>query len=183
MKHKITIFLIFVLAAALLTLVGCDDELNLSGVKVEFMLEGGTYQNGKDSISHYYNFKEGTQNLIKPLQEWSEEDDLVRAGYVFDGWYRTKNEDGTYSDKWNFDTDKVGDNGVKLYAKWKKAINFTYKVYDYDNPETLVKTQTVNEGVKFQDRYAARLNFTLLSVYAAAGNRWNYTFVHPGLEG
>lgn len=183
MKNKITLALILVLAAALLALVGCEEGLDVSGVKVEFMLEGGTYQNGQDSVCHYYNFKEGTQNLIKPLQEWADDDDLVRAGYVLDGWYRTKNDDGSYSDEWDFQHDTVDGNGVKLYAKWKKAINFTYRVYDYDNPDELVRTQTVNEGVKFNNRYAARVDYTLLAVYDFEGNEWDSAFVHPGENG
>ena len=45
--------------------------------------------------------------LIKP-------EDPTRDGYKFDAWYK----DSAYGEKWNFDSDKVLQRGVKLYAKW-----------------------------------------------------------------
>lgn len=124
--RKLVLILIIILSASLLLLAGCDDVVQYEGVKVVFMLEGGTFQNGEGSVVYYYQFPEGAQNLIRPLEDFaSDDDDLVKNGYDLEGWYLTKktDKDGnvSYTDKWNFDTDTVDAEGVTLYACWKKT--------------------------------------------------------------
>lgn len=89
--RKLVLILIIILSASLLLLAGCDDVVQYEGVKVVFMLEGGTFQNGEGSVVYYYQFPEGAQTLIRPLEDFaSDDDDLVKNGYDLEGWYLTK---------------------------------------------------------------------------------------------
>ena len=184
--RKLVLILIVILSASLLLLAGCDDVVQYEGVKVVFMLEGGTFQNGEGSVVYYYQFPEGAQNLIRPLEDFaSDDDDLVKNGYDLEGWYLTKktDKDGnvSYTDKWNFDTDTVDAEGVTLYACWKKQVKYTYQVYDFDTDE-LIATREVNQGVKFNDRYATRNGYTLIGLFDENKNPWDSNFTHPGGE-
>ncbi len=183
MKNKTIIILSIIFVVSLLLLVGCNGTEQYEGVKVEYYLEGGTWDNDKDVVYQYYQFKEGTTNLIKSLQSLATtEQQLTRSGYDFIGWFKTKNEDGTYSDEWDFSRDKVDDNGVVLYASWKRSVKYTYKIYDYDDPTTCLYTREVNEGVGFKNSYAANLKagYTLVAVYDSEFNAWDTNFKHPG---
>lgn len=178
--------LIIVLAAVVLfsvtALSACNPPPQYEGIPVIFSLEGGTYQNGEGQAVVYYDFPEGARRLIKPLQETAEKDDPpVRAGYVFEGWFKTKNNDGSVSEPWDFDNDEIGEEGVTLYAGWSHAIKYTYEVYDYDTDE-LVATRTVNAGVRFRETYATRSGYTLLALYDGDRQPWDEDFVHPGGE-
>lgn len=184
--RKLVLILIIILSASLLLLAGCDDVVQYEGVKVVFMLEGGTFQNGEGSVVYYYQFPEGAQTLIRPLEDFaSDDDDLVKNGYDLEGWYLTKktDKDGnvSYTDKWNFDTDTVDEEGVTLYACWKKQVKYTYQVYDFDTDE-LIATREVNQGVKFNDRYATRNGYTLIGLFDENKNPWDSNFTHPGGE-
>ena len=178
--------LIIVLAAVVLfsvtALSACNPPPQYEGIPVIFSLEGGTYQNGEGQAVVYYDFPEGARRLIKPLQETAEKDDPpVRAGYVFEGWFKTKNNDGSVSEPWDFENDEIGEEGVTLYAGWSRAIKYTYEVYDYDTDE-LVATRTVNAGVRFRETYATRSGYTLLALYDGDRQPWDEDFVHPGGE-
>ncbi|MGN1041075.1 MAG: InlB B-repeat-containing protein [Candidatus Fimimonas sp.] len=189
MKTKKSYILIAVFALLALTLCACNPTVSHSGIKVVFMLEGGSYQNGKDAIIQYYNFPEGSRQLIKPLGydyvtgDYDEEKSgLTYQGYVLDGWYKTKNADGTYSDEWNFDADTVDENGVTLYAKWVDKISYEYEIYDFDTREK-ISTKTVNEGVSFSDRYVPnRSGYTYLEKYDGEGNVWGSQSPRPTAE-
>lgn len=189
MKTKKSYILIAVFALLALTLCACNPTVSHSGIKVVFMLEGGSYQNGKDAIIQYYNFPEGSRQLIKPLGydyvtgDYDEEKSgLTYQGYVLDGWYKTKNADGTYSDEWNFDVDTVDENGVTLYAKWVDKISYEYEIYDFDTREK-ISTKTVNEGVSFNDRYVPnRSGYTYLEKYDGSGNVWGSQSPRPTAE-
>ena len=47
-----------------------------------------------------------------------------KVGYVFGGWYT----DEEYTSEWDFGYDTVGDEGVTLYAKWDREIEYLYNV-------------------------------------------------------
>ncbi|MBO4940287.1 MAG: hypothetical protein J6D30_04630 [Clostridia bacterium] len=176
----------------LVALIGgaCSSEADYSGkTKIIFELEGGTYQNCVRPIVHYYDFAEGTENLIAEPNAYSKEE-IARSGYHIEGWYKTKIEDGEtveYTDRWDFATDKVGVNGVTLYAKWKKNINYSYNVcyYDDNGQVQVLGTYTVDAGAKFDDyaNYAKRrIGYTALGYKTKDGEEWDKSFTHPGGE-
>ena len=60
--------------------VGCSSGRSYEGkTKVIFELEGGTYQNCVRPIVQYYDFKEGTQNLIVEPTQLSKAE-ITRSG-------------------------------------------------------------------------------------------------------
>ncbi len=186
MKNKLLYILIAVLALGILLFAACTPNETESGIKVVFMLEGGTYQNGKEQITQYYNFPEAGLKLIKPLgynYETNTYDKkncgLTYQGYVLDGWYKTKNSDGTYSGEWNFDRDTVDENGVTLYAKWVNEVTYAYEIYDYDTKE-LKSTRIVNVNVSFRDSYIPNVSgYTCVEKYDENGNVWSNSSPKP----
>ncbi len=185
MKRKFEIIISIVsIALCFAVFAACDDTQTHDGVKVVYMLEGGTFQNADGSVVQYYDFAKGTQNRIKPLQEFAKDSDLVNNGYDFQGWYKTKTVNGdkaTYSDLWDFEKDTVGDEGVTLYAYWTLTVKHTYEIRDYDTDE-VVASVTVEKDVPFNDRFASRAGYTMIGAYDANKNAWDYDFVHPGGE-
>jgi uncharacterized repeat protein (TIGR02543 family) len=116
--------------------------------------------------------------------------EITRSGYHIEGWYRTKTQDGdeiVYSDKWDFETDKVDEKGVTLYAKWKKNIYYTYDVcyLDKDGEVTVLGSYEVDTGDVFDDYLnfsKKRYGFTALGYRTADGKEWDTSFTHPGGE-
>jgi len=193
-QKKSLILIILVLTVLCVGLTACNKNGDdLSGVKVTFVLEGGMYKQSTNPINHYYKFAAGTENLIvdpSVVGRRADEgtDPITKAGYVLDGWYRTKTETESgveYGDKWNFATDKVTSDGVTLYAKWRKAVEYTYNVcYIDDNGEKKVLgSYLVSAGDTFGDLmdYAKnRTGYTWVSMTDKDGNPWDETFTHPG---
>lgn len=184
-KILLTTLLVLVLGA----LMACNPQGSRGGVKVVFMLEGGSYQNGKEQVVQYYDFPEGSDMLIKPLG-YNYKDNtydpencgLTYQGFVLEGWYRTKNSDGTYSGEWNFDTDTVGQEGVTLYANWQPAITYCYQVYDADTKE-LISTSIVGQNVSFRERYIPTLyNKTWVQYFDESGAEWSDNSPRPTEE-
>ena len=157
-----------------------------------FYLEGGLCQNSKDRVSYIYNF-DGTKDktyIVDPNElEKNPLDQIVKHGYHIEGWYQTKtvNDDGSveYSNKWDFDKDKMGLDGVTLYAKWEINRIYTYELYYYDNEgkEVFLDSYEVEEGDKFKDTFLDVKDvegFTSLGYLDEDGNEWNTKFTHPG---
>lgn len=190
-------FFIILASALVFALVGCSGETERKGVKVVFNLEGATYRNMTEPIVYYYEFTPGTENLIKDPYELSGEE-YERTNYNFKGWYRTKTVDGdtvTYSDKWDFETDKVTDDGVTLYACWRQYVfdpgrldddgnfvSFSSPSYVYDiNPSswkfdidnfTALNSSIYDEG---EDSF-----YTFTGVIKDIdGNAWDENYEHP----
>lgn len=198
MKRPFVLFFIAILFALPIFTVGCSDteiEFDREGsVRVEFVLEGGTYMNSPANIVYYYKFESGTRNKIKNPAAESENDrfgkaTVVRDEYTLDGWYMTKSDEGgyiTYADPWDFERDKVDRKGVTLYAKWDPLIHYTYRLYRKDNGKAIGSTAyEVRAGDKFQDYLAYATNvagFTFNGFYDEDGNPWDPDFVHPGGE-
>ncbi len=203
MKRKGFLLLLITILSMCSLLVGCGSEAvyldKSKAVRVVYELEGGMYKNSAKHVTHYYGFEKGTgeTHFIKDIAAEKESDRLdpkatvTRAEYTLDGWYRTRTEEGgrvVYSDKWDFKTDKVGDDGVKLYAKWNRIIRFTFSVYykDENEEEVYLGRYNVDEGEAFSDylRYAGtRIGYTPVGFTDAEGNpikENDASFVHPG---
>ncbi len=191
MKESLYIIFIAVIVALLaLILVGCNSDLDLDGqTKVVFQLEGGIFKNCEDTVTYYYPLEDGTEHSISdPATLNGNKYQVEREGYVLKGWYKTKTIDGenvTYSDPWDFSSDKIraGEN-VTLYAMWRKAVNYTYKLCYMDgDTEVELGVYETNEGSVFSDysNYRnERIGYTFLSFVDADGNPWNEDFKHPG---
>lgn len=156
MKRKVLVVALITVALASL-LVACNSSTSYDGMtKIVYELEGGSYMNCDLPVLQYYDFKSGTSNLIYDPTVLSQEA-VQREGYKFTGWFKTKTVDGndvTYSDKWNFESDKVGTEGVTLYAGWELKVKYAYNVcYVDDNGNTKVLgTYSVKAGEEFNDR-------------------------------
>lgn len=162
MKRKVLVIALIMVALASL-LVACNSSTNYDGMtKIVYELEGGSYMNCDLPVLQYYDFKAGSSNLIYDPTVLSQET-VTREGYKFLGWYKTKTVNGndvTYSDKWNFESDKVGTEGITLYAGWELKVKYSYNVcYVDDNGNKVVLgTYNVKAGEEFNDRtkYANR---------------------------
>jgi len=189
MKKKYFVIVLLSLAI-LLCLTACDDVKNYEGqAKVTFELEGGTFKNCTRPVVHYYKLNEGQTTTIREMTGFSEEK-FERAGYVLEGWYKTKTASGDYSDKWNFDTDTIDKDGVTLYAKWVLPITYAYEVRfvcEDDGTSGVLGTYVVSQGSKFRDNnnyiVGKELDgYTEIERVDENGNEWNEDFTHPGGE-
>lgn len=201
MKGKLLVIATILVVATLL-LAGCNSASNYDGkTKIVYELEGGTYKNCTDSIVQYYDFEQDTENLIYSPQTLSRAN-VERAGYRFTGWFKTKTQNGdtvTYSDEWDFATDKVTTEGVTLYAGWRTIVTYTYNVcYVDEQGETKsLGTYNVAAGDEFNDgsNYASRRlgNYTPLVYKNKDGDQVGYyldkefnnpvgDYKHPGGE-
>ena len=201
LKKLTVIMLVCFLVAVSLCVAGCNEQsTNYGNVKVTFELEGGTYKNSMLPVLHYYEVQEGDTTVIANPIDYSV-DGITRAGYEFIGWYKNKSESNgevTYSDEWNFESDRVSADGITLYAGWRKQTNFTYKVayYNEQGELTVINSYKVQAGDKFNDysNYAnKRIGYTAIPatvkengdiwVYKTVdGNVWDANFTHPGDE-
>lgn len=192
-KKTIISALIFVVVVTCCMLVACNStEFDTDGkTKIVFELEGGIYKNSERSVTYWVDYKDGTDNLIYDFFSANEKDKIERNGYVIEGWYREKTVDGenvTYSGKWDFENDKVGSDGVTLYAKWVPAVVYTYRIY-YKSASgedvAIGSPYKVNAGASFMDlsNYAEKKkpeNHTFIKFVDAEGNDWDKNFRHPG---
>ena len=189
MKKKIGL-IVTVCLLALLALASCSDSTRNydDRAKVIFDLQGGQYQNSERVITYYYAFAPGTKNLISDPETLSGKK-VERTGYRLAGWYTgTVEADGSVilGEKWDFDINKVGDDGVTLYAKWEKNIRFTYEVCyrDADGNIRVLGTYEVDADEEFDDsrNYAAkRPGYTPIGVYRDAdGTIVDESYKHPG---
>ena len=123
---------------ALVSLSSCHNEDKYSGkTEVIFELEGGTYQNCTAPVKYYYDLNEG-KFIVEPSNITDSK--VERSGYELMGWYKTKKIDGTevtYEDEWNFTEDEISEEGVTLYAYWKKVYKYTFNVCYYDENNEL----------------------------------------------
>ena len=75
----------------------------------------------------------------------------TETGYVFQGWYRTK--DCVESGKWNFETDTVTAS-TNLFAKWVQAYKVTY--HNNGHGKAPVSLSNVPEGSKLTEPTAPK---------------------------
>lgn len=170
---------------ALVSLSSCRNEDKYSGkTEVIFELEGGTYQNCTAPVKYYYDLNEG-KFIVEPSNITDSK--VERSGYELIGWYKTKKIDGTevtYEDEWNFTEDEISEEGVTLYAYWKKVYKYTFNVcyYDENNELQTLGSYSVKANDKFSDylNYAnKRLGYTPLGFYDEEGNEIT-NLTHPG---
>ncbi len=189
-------FLLLALSLLCLVLIfvlcGCSSsQQDLDGMHiVEFQLNGGLLDKGstlvEDKISHAYE----PDSLVIDIANY-ENYSLDKTGFVFEGWY----SDEALTNKWDFSTDRVtGD--CTLYAKWEKAIVYSYSVIliNQDKTETVLGTYTVKEGAAFSDntkKYTTKVlqeeyNKTCIGLYSDAeltdDSLWDADYRHPGGE-
>ena len=186
MKLRKIIFVAFALFM-ITCLAGCKNRINYEGkTKVIYMLEGGKFQNCTEPIIQYYDVEAGSSMCIFDPCDLSK-DEVVREEYIFDGWYETKTEQNgetVYSNKWNFDTNKISSEGITLYAKWNKKCTYTYNVCYYDENNNVVSLgkYTVEEGERFfvSSKYANRIGYTIIEYVDEQNNPWDENYKHPG---
>lgn len=169
-RIKILIVSVLCILAAGCLLVGCKRKSanNKVGTKVVYCLEGGSFMNSTSDIVVYYQFpndnlrkipyKETTNYETVPKLDSKQAGEFEKSGCYIEGWYRVKNEDGTYEGKWDFDDpvptkEELSEtNGeFRLYAKWDKNIIYTYDLGYLENDEfKSVKTVRVKWGLTFR---------------------------------
>lgn len=190
--NKKLLVLLLVLLAFSLCLAACDRTENFDGqAKVTFDLQGGSYKSCQLPVVQYYNLPEGTSSKIAEMTALSggAKDFMRGGGYEFDGWYRTKNDDGTYSGKWNFDADTISaGEELTLYARWYIPTKHTFAVYYIDestNQEEQIGSIDAIEGKCSQQQLEtmaqnARSGFQVVDFYDEDGNLWDSNNTHPG---
>lgn len=183
MTKKNLLLLLFVFLV-LFTISGCKnggDEH--SGIEVIYDLNGGIFQNCKLPIKQYYNYGEGAKQIIVD-PETLVKDEIEKSGYTLEGWYTEKD----FINKWDFENDVITNEGLTLYAKWKKDILFTYNVCyidDVTNELVIIDSYEVEQGQKFVDyrKYASKRDgYTPFRFCDEQGNDWDNNFTHPGGE-
>ena len=186
MKSKEKLLLASLLLIGGLTSCGNKDD-GLKGVAT-FYLEGGICQNNTERVMYSYSLESDTDLVYIADPNVLQENDITRVGYYIEGWYQIKNNDGTYSDKWNFASDKMDKTGVTLYANWVKNINHTYDLcYMNENDEpVVVYSYAAQEGDVFKDllgKANSRKGYTALpGFFKEDGTTWDDSFTHPGGE-
>ncbi len=184
MKKKI--LLVLLLIPLVLVFVGCkkNNEYDHKDMaKVVFHLEGGIYKTNEEKVVYYYPIEEDGSTYIADPNQLDKDDLVTRAKYKLVGWYRKKNADGTYSEPWNFEKDKITKDGIELYAYWLPNLVFSYELYYKDTEgEHLLGKYEVSQGGKFNDymKYSKRSNYTLVGYYDEQGNPWDSNYTHPG---
>lgn len=208
MKRKIILTLILAaIAVCACALAACATELtpatdSFYNVKIVFELEGGTYKNSTNAVTHYYHLDEGQSVKIKdPNSISGREISLPRPHTYIGGWCRTKTEQGEYGDEWDFNTaidltslEKDPADGkatLTLYANWLDEINYSFGVYVYNekdedgNEIRLGGTEYLTKGDKFDvskvpnycNRYAGHTFYRFVD---ADGKPLTETLIHPG---
>lgn len=192
--------------AAICALAACATGVDVSGLtKATFYFNftgqeentdkvqsGGVYKNSTNPITYYYDVPEGGSVKILNPKGLDDLFDIQRTDYTLEGWYRTRTEnpDGTesFSGKWDFDNDKMDENGVELYARWVHNTNYSYGLYykDENGEEQLLgKYEHLEPGARFVDfssYYKKRAGYTMLNYLDEEGNVWDDSFTHPGGE-
>lgn len=194
-KRIIALCLSIVLMTALASCKGEGLVAQIEGkAKVIFELEGGTYKTSSEAVSHYYEVGEDGSLIFALDKIDTKLFPVERPGYELVGWYTTRTEDGdevTYSNEWDFTSDRLTVDGVTLYACWEKLIKCQYVVcyFDQDGNAVPLSDESYYEakkGDKFKDRrnYAEkRSGWTFLGEYLTEdGEPWDSSFTHPGDE-
>lgn len=191
MKKRAKILTVLLLGT--LPLVSCGGNRKQTvQARAVFYLEGGQCQNAaNDRVTYVYSLNdEESQTYIADPNVLSEKD-ITKTGYSIEGWYQTKIVDGdeiTYGDRWEFDVDKIGIDGVTLYAKWVKDIVYTYDICykDEQGNVSVVYSYTVNEGDEFKDLLkkvnTLKGHTALPGFYDEDDQPWDESFKHPGGE-
>lgn len=195
MTLKTAVAVIITLIASAVFLTGCNSvSVKKQNTAVVFDVNGGTYRSCTLPFTHYYEIADGESGYIYEPTSLSTKN-LTRAGYDFVGWFRgSKSESGeiTFGAEWNFETDTVTNEGITLYAKWKKQGTYTYTLCYIDEKtgeEVTLGSYEVEANGTFTEDYqnfAAKREkdgYTALPYfYDAEGNLWDFDFRIPETE-
>lgn len=157
---------------------------NSEKAKAIFVLEGGSCRGYENNVTYIYSLDESGEALIYDPNYIEENPDnqIILHDHHIEGWYQTKNEDGTYSNPWDFSKDKMGKDGVTLYAKWAENVEYSYLVYKSINDTEPIAKLVVEKGGKFND-ITLDLDidgYTNIQYLDKDGNPWDSNFTHPG---
>lgn len=190
MKKK-RIAIIFIFVAFVCLFIGCNNnEIDEYGnVTVTFKLEGGKYKSSTYDLKYKYNLEneEAKMKIQDPSSLMTSTYKIENPGFELVGWYRNREENNgvvTYSGLWDFDNDKIGIEGITLYAKWQAKKVYSYDLYfiDENGNEQFLVNKVVNEGSRLLDDYAedALDGYTFIKYLNEDGSPWNKEFTHPG---
>ena len=174
--------LIVILLCLLTFVTGCNkNSEEPEGIKVIYELNGGIFQNCTLPVRQYYQYEENQKKLIYAPDKFVENDAVSKSGHELEGWYT----DEALTNKWNFETDEITDEGITLYAKWVKVYKYTYNVcyLNENNEKVIINSYRVNAGDTFSDRrnFAGnRKGYTPMKYVDALGNDWDFDSKHPG---
>ncbi|MDE7095820.1 MAG: InlB B-repeat-containing protein, partial [Anaeroplasmataceae bacterium] len=150
---------------------------------VEFNFNGGILTNAVTDIENSIKYAYEPNNFIcDPVELPSSV--LRKKGYDFIGWYK----DEACEVPWDFKRDKIQEENITLYAKWKTSINYTYTLCYVDEDtkeEKSLYTYEVEANEKFSDflsRANTRENYTAYGFFKdpELQTPWDDTFTHPG---
>lgn len=198
---KIKFLLVAIIAFTGCFIVGCGGSSDHSDkVKVTFELEKGEYKNCKFPIIHYYKKSDDNSlTIYNPTSVGSDTNatqEIVRAGYEFTGWYKTKSgteDNPIYSDLFDFENDKVTNEGITLFAGWKKIVKYRYNFcyYDENGIKQKLGFSETSPGEKLDfmdyDYYSTKRSggiFTAIGAYHDDEEQtpWDLEYKHPGDE-
>ncbi len=189
-KTHILLSASLLLATAGLALTACAGEADYSShTAVTFMLQGGQYKNSTNEIVYYYNVAGDTK--VSDPNAFTAKDQVTRNGYILEGWYLNVEGEGdnaVYTNKWDFASDVVTKEGVTLYAKWEKEVQYIYNICYKNGSETVkVGSYSANEGDKLNltlaELQVKRKGYTFLGDFLKEdGTPWDMSFTHTGGE-
>ncbi|MDE5566321.1 MAG: hypothetical protein K2I77_04975 [Anaeroplasmataceae bacterium] len=183
MKRKKCLLVVIILLF-LFSLSSCKkQEEERNGATVYYHLNGGLYGSNNTLLTHYYDqVREGDNILIQdPMIVMHKDAQIQRQGYTLEGWYQKMNEDGTFEDKWDFDSNRIGHDGVHLYAYWKPKTVWSFEVYSKEDG-TFIKSYNVSsEGAVFDSNQLKRSGYTCIGYEDENGKTGN-EIKHPGGE-
>lgn len=187
MKVKKKFVCLLAIFVCILGLSSCVNNTENNRVYAVFELEGGICQNSTKPVRYGYPIGEDDQIYIIDPNELREKD-IQRFGYYIEGWYTTKNSDGTYSDKWDFSKRTMTSDGITLYAHWLKEVSHKIEIcYMNGDEEVSLKSYDANDqGIFFSSLEAyykaadsARSGYTCVQLSDANGNRLTQNIVSP----
>ena len=125
-------------------------------VKVTFDSNGGTFKGSDSSVIDLFKADDIGEDGIKLLAPDDARRDknnaltVTKAGYFLAGWYREMtaidpaNPDAgySYSGKWDFESDRLTENELTLYAAWVPY--YTYEIYDSETNTLVATTSAIN---------------------------------------
>lgn len=156
MKNRLYyVFSIVFVFVFLLIVSSCSKDTNLyeNYATVIYHLEGGTYAGSKEDVKIYYNVKEGEELSIGKTLD-NIDNRTIEAdgmGKKLAGWYKTKNEDGSYQDLIT-SNEKIGyKEEINLYAKWKNSTKYSFVVKaKINDTDVTLASYDAEEGEAFK---------------------------------
>ena len=165
-----------------------DYEKDGYTVKVTFNSNGGTFKGSDSTVVDLFKAEALDGDGIKLLAPDDERRDknnpltVTKAGYFLAGWYRERtlvdpeNPDMgyTYSGMWNFETDRLTEESLTLYAAWVPYYSYEIYAKDENGQDVLVaSTSAINLTIPQwkdgdvtldMDNFPTREGYTLESV-------------------